>query len=75
MFRFQVLDHSGHSTLEFDAAMADSLQAGEEKFAELTKGLGMTAYERTGPDNEARLVRTFDPSRQETVFRPRIIGG
>lgn len=72
--KFQVMDHSGHSTLEFDAAMADQVKAGEAKFAELTKSLGMTAYEKTG-DGGGRLVRTFDPNREETLFRPRLVGG
>jgi hypothetical protein len=72
--KFHVMDHSGHSTLEFDAAMADQVKAGEEKFNELTKGLGFTAYERTGP-GEGKIVKAFDPNRQETLFRPRLVGG
>jgi hypothetical protein len=34
----------------------------------------MTAYEKTG-EGDGRIVRSFDPNREETLFRPRLVGG
>jgi len=68
-----VMDHTGHSTHEFDPKNDASVKEAMEKFKALTKE-GYTAAERTGPGTQ-RLVRAFDPNRTETLFHPRIVGG
>jgi hypothetical protein len=40
---------------------------------ELT-GAGFTAAVRTGP-GEQRVIRSFDPTAEETLFYPRLVGG
>ena len=37
-------------------------------------GAGFTAAVRTGP-GEQRVIRSFDPTAEETLFYPRLVGG
>jgi len=68
-----VLDHSGDSRHTFDASDADAVARAEARFKELTS-LGFTAATRRVAD-EPVLVRKFDPSAEETLFFPRLVGG
>lgn len=68
-----VMDHSGDTRHEFDAADAASIDEAEKRFKELT-GAGFTAAVKTGP-GEQKLVRSFDPTAEETLFHPRLVGG
>jgi hypothetical protein len=68
-----VMDRSGDSRFLFNPNDARELAEAEKRFHELT-GMGFTAAIRTGP-GEVSLIRSFDPSEQETVFVPRLIGG
>jgi hypothetical protein len=45
----------------------------ERRFTELI-GAGFIAAKRTG-NGTSELIRKFDPSAQETVFIPRLVGG
>jgi hypothetical protein len=68
-----VMDHTGDSRHSFDAGDARALQDAEQRFRELTKD-GFTAAARTGPGQITQL-RTFDPTAEETLFFPRLVGG
>jgi len=68
-----VMDHTGDTRHTFDAKDARALLKAEERFKELTL-VGYTAAVRTTP-GKAELVRTFDPTAEETLFFPRLIGG
>jgi hypothetical protein len=68
-----VMDHTGDTRHEFDAADKAQVALAEERFRELT-GLGFTPAERTGPGT-SKLVRQFDPEATETLFIPRLKGG
>lgn len=68
-----VMDHSGHSTHEFDKASKVSLDEAEKRFKELT-GRGFTVAENTG-DGKFKIVRAFNPDAVETIFQPRLQGG
>jgi hypothetical protein len=68
-----VMDHTGDTRHEFDAADKVQVALAEERFRELT-GLGFTPAERTGPGT-SRLVRHFNPTAAETLFIPRLQGG
>ncbi|WGD49200.1 hypothetical protein QA641_26600 [Bradyrhizobium sp. CB1650] len=68
-----VMDHTGDTRHEFDPENAEALARAERRFRELT-GLGFTAAVRTAP-GEVTRVRSFDPTAQETVFYPRLVGG
>jgi hypothetical protein len=73
MPRHIVMDHTGDTRHEFDAADQASIDAAEKRFVELT-GAGFTAAVKTGP-GESTLTRTFDPAAEETLFFPRLQGG
>ncbi|RXH41630.1 hypothetical protein [Bradyrhizobium zhanjiangense] len=68
-----VLDHSGDTRHEFDAADLEALAKAEQRFKKLT-GKGFTAATRMGP-GEVAVVRVFAPTAQETLSYPRLVGG
>jgi hypothetical protein len=68
-----VMDRTGDTRHNFDATNADALLKAEERFMELT-GAGFTAAVRTA-SGEAVLRRTFDPTPDDTLFFPRLVGG
>jgi hypothetical protein len=68
-----VMDHSGDTRHHFDAANPRSLQEAEERFNLLT-GAGFTAATRN-PLGQPVVTRKFDPTAEETLFYPRLVGG
>jgi hypothetical protein len=68
-----VMDHTGDTRHLFDATDENSLSNAEGRFKELTR-VGYTAAVRTAP-GKAEVVRTFDPTAEETLFFPRLVGG
>jgi len=67
------MDHTGDTRHFFDAKDAKALLKAEERFKLLT-GVGFTAATRTG-SGEAVVTHTFDPTAEETLFIPRLVGG
>jgi hypothetical protein len=68
-----VMDHTGDSRYNFDAEDAKAVWKAEQRFKELTLS-GFTAAVRT-TSGEVALTRTFDPTAEETLFFPRLVGG
>jgi hypothetical protein len=68
-----VMDRTGDTRHMFDADDRAAVEEAKKRFMELT-GAGFTAAVRTGP-GEQRVIRSFDPSADETLFHPRLIGG
>jgi hypothetical protein len=68
-----VMDRSGDTRHQFDPDNASGVAEAKRRFVELT-GAGFVAAKRTG-NGTSELVREFDPSAQETVFFPRLVGG
>ncbi|ANW00927.1 hypothetical protein [Bradyrhizobium icense] len=68
-----VMNRTGDSRHLFDSHDAQELMKAEQRFYELTKA-AFTAAIRTGPDQISR-IRSFDPTAEETVFFPRLVGG
>jgi hypothetical protein len=68
-----VMDHSGDTRHPFNPDNPEALAKAEERFKELT-GLGFTAAVRTA-SGEVSRVRSFDPTAEETLFVPRLVGG
>jgi hypothetical protein len=68
-----VMDPTGDTRHYFDAKDAEALAKAEERFKELTT-VGFTAAIRTAP-GEVFVTRSFDPTAEETLFFPRIVGG
>jgi hypothetical protein len=68
-----VMDHHGDSRHYFDPNDADALAKAEKRFKELT-GRGFTAAVRIS-SGEVAKINSFNPTAEETVFYPRLIGG
>jgi hypothetical protein len=68
-----VMDHTGDTRHQFDSADTEALLKAEERFRALT-AVGFTAATRTAT-GEVALAKTFDPTAEETVFYPRLVGG
>ena len=67
--RFQVMDHSGHSTLQFNKA---DLAAASARFNELIAD-GKTVYARRG--DTVRPVKVLDPDADTHLFMTPLQGG
>lgn len=68
-----VMDKFGDSRFEFDPKDAAAIEAAERRFKQLT-GLGFTAAVRDEAGRPQR-VRAFDPTAEETLFIPHLVGG
>ena len=68
-----VMNRTGDSRHLFNAQDAKELMKAEQRFYELTK-VGFTAAVRTGSGQVSQL-RSFDPTAEETLFFPRLVGG
>jgi hypothetical protein len=68
-----VMNHTGDARHHFDAEDVRAVLKAEERFKELTL-VGFTPAVRT-PSGEVALTRTFDPTAEETLFFPRLVGG
>jgi hypothetical protein len=68
-----VMDQSGDTRHTFDSNDRAAVASAEKRFLELT-GAGFTAAVRSGI-GEPKIVRNFDPTADETLFFPRLVGG
>jgi hypothetical protein len=68
-----VMDHTGDSRHYFDPASEMSLAEARKRFEKLNSA-GFTAAKRIG-NGTSELIREFDPTAQETLFIPRLVGG
>jgi hypothetical protein len=67
-----IMDRSGDTRHQFDPDDASAVAEARRRFADLIAGF--IAAKRTG-NGTSELIRRFDPSAQETVFIPRLVGG
>jgi len=68
-----IMDRNGDTRHTFDVKNVDALLEAERRFKALT-GAGFTAATRT-TSGEPVVTRTFDPTVDETLFFPRLVGG
>ncbi len=68
-----VMDASGDTRHAFNPADAAAVAEAEARFKQLTEA-GFTAAIRGG-EGRSELIRSFDPTAEETVFFPRLRGG
>jgi hypothetical protein len=68
-----VMDQTGDTRHDFNADDTEALSKAEERFNLLT-AVGFTAAVRDAA-GEPTVIRSFDPSAEETVFFPRLVGG
>jgi hypothetical protein len=65
------MDHTGDTRHYFDAKDAEA--KAEARFKNLT-GVGFTVAARNA-NGEISVIRSFDPTAEETLFFPRLVGG
>ena len=69
-----VMDRSGDTRHEFDAADSKALRVAEDRFRELTgKGFRAVALGKDG--GPGQLIEKFDPLAEQTLFIPQLQGG
>jgi hypothetical protein len=68
-----VMNRNGDPRHNFDARDAKALLKAERRFKALT-GAGFTAATRTA-GGEPVVTPTFDPTAEQTLFFPRLVGG
>jgi hypothetical protein len=68
-----IMDTTGDSRHTFNPEDLQELARAEQRFKELTNH-GFTAAVRTGPGEVSR-IKSFDPTAEETLFFPRLVGG
>ena len=68
-----VTDHTGDTRHCFNPDDVRALAKAEKRFKELI-GQGFTATVRTA-SGEVAKVHSFDPTAEETLFFPRLVGG
>jgi hypothetical protein len=73
MHTFIVMDHTGDSRHHFDPSNDLEVLEAQRRFRELTEA-GYTAAKKTG-NGTSEMMRTFDPTANETLFIPRLVGG
>ena len=73
MGRQIVMDQTGDTRHHFDANDLEAVARAERRFRKLT-GAGFTAAVRTA-SGDTRIARSFDPTAEETLFFPRLVGG
>ena len=68
-----VMDHTGDTRHHFDPADARAIAEAEARFMQLTSA-GFTAAKRLG-EGKSQVLKSFDPTAEETLFIPRLQGG
>ena len=68
-----VMDHTGDTRHYFDTRDSQAIADAEERFKKLTAS-GFTAAVRISA-GEVSQRRSFDPTAEETLFFPRLVGG
>jgi hypothetical protein len=68
-----VMDHTGDTRHCFNSEDVQELMEAEKRFSELTKA-GFTAAIRTA-SGEVTKIHSFEPTAEETLFFPRLVGG
>lgn len=68
------LNHTGHSTLEWDVADEASLIVAAAEFQSLSK-TGYVPFKRDGKQQEAQRIDTFDPGADEILWLRPLQGG
>ena len=69
-----ILDESGHREVTWDASNAKEIAAAQKTFDRLVKH-GYAAFGAPARTWPKRSIMTFDPTMEEVVMVPRIVGG
>jgi len=68
-----VMDHSGDTRHWYDATHERSLSEAKERFRQLSKRGYIAAVRQQ--EGSSRIIRSLEPTAEETLFFPRLVGG
>ena len=74
MRKHYLMDHTGHSTVEFDETSKTDLATALERFNQLTS-TGHAAATRKAGERDYKVVKDFKDTQDETLFVPAMKGG
>ena len=74
MGRMHLLNHTGHSTLEWDVLDPASIDAAVAEFERQLDG-GLFPFKRDVPGGTAQRIDTFDPTAEEILWLSPLQGG
>ena len=69
-----IMDHTGHTTKEWDPAVASEVEAARAAFNQM-KGRGYLAYSVNTKGDKGEVIKGFDPNAESIVMSPQMIGG
>lgn len=69
-----IMDRSGHKQLTWDIDRLDEIVEAKETFDNLMKK-GYSAFGGNGKEEAKHALKEFDPTVEEMVLVPRIVGG
>lgn len=75
MAKHLIMDHTGHSTIEFDRANQAERDAAMARFAALVGEQKHLAATRSAGETDYAVIRRFEDERDETLFKPHNVGG
>jgi len=75
MATHKIMDHTGHTTIEFDATNTVELDEAMARFNRLVGEQKHTAATRKAGATDYAVTKTFDPTADETLFIPALMGG
>ena len=75
MAKHLIMDHSGHTTIEFDKSNTADLDAAVARFNALRKSGHTAATRKIGETEYKAPVKDFKDTEDETLFIPQLIGG
>lgn len=69
-----IMDESGHQQVNWNMSNSKEIEAAQKTFDRLVKQ-GYVAFGSTKEGDTKRPVTAFDPTTEELVMVPRIVGG
>jgi hypothetical protein len=75
MSEMQVMDPSGHLTITWTADNREEVDAARATFNEMVKQKGYRAFHVEGKGRQGRPMSEFDPSVEEAILIPHMVGG
>jgi hypothetical protein len=74
MAKHFVMDHTGHSTIEFDKLDPTQLKEANERFEALIKNGSIAATRKAG-ETDYKAIKKPSQEQDETLFVPHMRGG
>jgi hypothetical protein len=72
--KLSIMDSTGHKELKWNTNSLDEILAAEKTFDSMVKK-GYSAFAAQSRAEPKHLIRKFDPTMEETVLVPKLVGG